>query len=168
MPHRFAAVASHGLEPRSQRRVPVTNPVTVFARFRPVKHAGNFRTGLRVMCANFFFNTDQQRHIMQHYKTQNVPTNTLRVGDLIIAHGGLFRVIQVNVSQGHGNLPASSGPCHVNYCEFIRNAFPGEECSIPKQWRDGRPAAQGRPEMDNYWNQQGNGLARTCRVTEIL
>jgi hypothetical protein len=56
------------------------------------------------------------------------------------------------------------GPCHVNYCEFLGNADPGYECQIPVQWRDGRHAEHGRHVNDNFWNQQGNGLARTALV----
>lgn len=106
---------------------------------------------------------------MKQYKTETVPTNTLREGDLIIAHGGLFRVIQVKVAAPRQDDQIEvRGACHVNYCEFLGDAYEDQKCVIPEHWRDGRPPEYGRPEMDNYWNQQGNGLARTCRVIEIL
>ena len=99
---------------------------------------------------------------MNKYETSSVPTNTLKVGDVIIAHGGLFRVFEVVVSQSH-DANGPGGECHANYCEFLGNAFDGE-CSIPTYWRDGRPADRGRPANDNFWNEQGNGLARACLV----
>lgn len=97
------------------------------------------------------------------YTTESVPTNTLKVGDIIIAHGGLFRVIHVHVSQSH-DANGPGGECHANYCEFIGNAFESYECGIPASWRSGRPADAGRPQYDNYWNEQGNGLARATLV----
>lgn len=102
----------------------------------------------------------------KRYQTEAVPTNTLRVGDTIISHGGLFRVIEVKVSQCHDNN-GIGGEVHANYCEFIEDAFEGSECSIPKAWRSGQPAERGRPALDNFWNQQGNGLARTARVIGV-
>lgn len=100
------------------------------------------------------------------YKTESVPTNTLAVGDLILAHGGLFRVFEVKTWPNDGNERA--GHTQSNYCEFIGDAQPGYACSIPAHWRDGREASTGRPALDNYWCQQGNGLARTTRVLAIL
>jgi hypothetical protein len=100
------------------------------------------------------------------YRTASVPTNTLKVDDLIIAHGGLFRVREVKVSQSH-DASGPGGDCHVNYCEFLGNAHPGYECQIPKHWRDGSED-RGNPGRYNYWNQQGNGLARTCKVVAVV
>lgn len=102
----------------------------------------------------------------KRYQTETVPTNTLKVGDVFIAHGGLFRVVHVHVSQSH-DANGPGGECHANYSEFIENAYPDYECSIPKAWRSGTPAPFNRPAYDNYWNQQGNGLARTARVVGV-
>jgi hypothetical protein len=93
---------------------------------------------------------------MSKYKTVSVPTNTLKVGDTIIAHGGLFRVFEVR----------EFDDCHANYCEFLGNVSDDYECQIPKHWRDGSPDL-GNPGRTNHWNQQGNGLAVTCLVTGI-
>lgn len=101
------------------------------------------------------------------YKTESVPTNTLRVGDLIIAHGGLFRVKEVHDFAEYGrdkDIPADERG-HVNICEFIGNAHEDYPCQIPAHWRDGRPDP-GNPGRFNFWNQQGNHLARTCRIIE--
>ena len=92
-----------------------------------------------------------------------VPTNALAVGDLIVCHGGLFRVLQTKIWPDMDDTAATRGHTQSNYCEFLGNAF-DYECSIPAHWRDGRPAASGRPALDNFWNAQGNGLARTTKV----
>jgi hypothetical protein len=94
---------------------------------------------------------------MSKHQTTSVPTNTLKVGDVIICHGGLFRVFEVKAYDD----------CHANYCEFLGNAFEGYECQIPKHWRDGQPASAGRPKYDNFWNEQGNGLASSTLVTNF-
>ncbi len=96
------------------------------------------------------------------YQTTSVPTNTLKVGDVIIAHGGVFRVIEAK--QYPADDDGERGPVQVNRCEFLGNASNDYECAIPKHWRDGRAADVGRPALDNFWNQQGNGLARTALV----
>jgi hypothetical protein len=98
---------------------------------------------------------------MSKFNTESVPTNTLQVGDEFLAHGGLFRVIEVRVSKSHGDSPT---PVHANSCEFLGNAF-DYECEIPKHWRDGSDDL-GNPGLRNYWNQQGNGLARTARIVK--
>lgn len=103
------------------------------------------------------------------YRTTTVPTNTLKVNDIIIAHGGLFRVKEVKDFadfQRDLDVPAAERG-HVNYCEFLGNAHADYECAIPKHWRDGSED-QGNPGRYNYWNQQGNHLARTCLVLEII
>jgi hypothetical protein len=97
------------------------------------------------------------------YTTESVPTNTLKVGDIIICHGGLFRVFSVKASVSH-DANGPGGECHVNHCEFIGDAFESHKCGIPASWCDGRPAEHGRPQYDNFWNEQGNGLARSCLV----
>jgi hypothetical protein len=101
------------------------------------------------------------------YRTASVPTNTLKVNDIIIAHGGLFRVREVKTSQSHGFLPEENGAVHVNYCEYLGDASPDYPCQIPACWRDGSED-RGNPGRYNYWNQQGNGLARTCLVLEVI
>jgi len=105
---------------------------------------------------------------MKRYTTESVPTNTLREGDLILAHGGLFRVIKVTIWPDMDDTAAERGHVQSNYCEFLGDAQPNHTCSIPAHWRDGRAASPGRPELDNFWNQQGNGLARTTRVLAII
>lgn len=101
------------------------------------------------------------------YETEYVPTNTLRVGDLIIAHGGLFRVFEVKVGYPRKDDKIDErGECHVNRCEFLGDAHPDYPCQIPVAWRDGSPDP-GNPGRTNHWNQQGNGLARTTRVLRI-
>lgn len=95
---------------------------------------------------------------MSKYQTETVAPMDLKVGDVIIAHGGLFRVIRTE------RFTYSNGDeVQANRCEFLGNAFDWE-CSIPKQWRDGAPASRGRPELDNFWNEQGNRRAQTYRV----
>lgn len=102
----------------------------------------------------------------KRYQTESVPTNTLKVGDTIIAHGGLFRVIEVKVAaERAGDMVEVRGACHVNLCEFLGNAYEGSECQIPVQWRDGSPDPR-NPGRTNHWNQQGNGLARTTLVVD--
>ena len=97
-----------------------------------------------------------QRHpLLADSTLVTVPTNTLKVGDLIVCHGGLFRVFRVWVSQSH-DANGPGGECHANYCEFLGNAF-DYECAIPEHWRDGR-------DPYGFWNEQGNGLARSTLV----
>ena len=103
---------------------------------------------------------------MTNLKTISVPTNTLKVGDVIVAHGGLFRVFEVKVAAPRaGDQVEIRGACHVNRCEFLGNASEDYECQIPVGWRDGSPDL-GNPGRTNHWNQQGNGLARTALVVE--
>lgn len=104
----------------------------------------------------------------RRYDVESVPTNTLQVGDLIIAHGGLFRVFEVRDFAEFGrdsDLPAAERG-HVNRCEFLGDAEEGYACQIPVQWRDGSPDP-GNPGRTNHWNQQGNHLARTALVRAI-
>jgi hypothetical protein len=104
---------------------------------------------------------------MKRYEVESVPTNTLKVGDLIIAHGGLFRVFEVKVAAPRADDQVEvRGACHVNRCEFLGDAEAGHACQIPVAWRDGSPD-RGNPGRTNHWNQQGNGLARTALVVAI-
>ena len=100
---------------------------------------------------------------MTTYTTKSVPTNTLKVGDTIIVHGGLFRVFEVR--QPEHMASEAGGACSVNRCEFLGNAHADYECAIPKHWRDGSDDL-GNPGRTNHWNQQGNGLARTTLVVD--
>lgn len=103
--------------------------------------------------------------MITRYLTKSVPTNTLKVGDLIIAHGGLFRVFEVRDFAEFGrdtDLPAAERG-HVNRCEFLGDADAGYRCQIPVSWRDGSPDV-GNPGRTNHWNQQGNHRATTALV----
>jgi len=104
---------------------------------------------------------------MKRYETETVATNTLREGDLIIAHGGLFRVFNVARYAVAAGENVDHGPTQANYCEYLGDVHPDYPCSIPEHWRDGRKADERRHPFDHYWNQQGNGLARTLRVIGI-
>lgn len=99
------------------------------------------------------------------YETESVPTNTLRVGDIIIAHGGIFKVVEVHDFAEYGRdeeLPAEERG-HVNLCEYLGKAYDDYECQIPAHWRDGAPDPH-NPGRRNLWNEQGNHLARSCRI----
>ena len=97
---------------------------------------------------------------MNIIQTRSVPTNSLKVGDVFIAYGGLFRVVEVIVSQCHGDIADNGGgEVHANKSEFLGHAYDDAECAIPAHWRDGR-APYG------LWNQQGNRFATTSLVTD--
>lgn len=90
--------------------------------------------------------------IRNKYTTKVVSANELNVGDLIISHGGLFRVREVIVSQAHEI--DERGVTHANICDFLGDAHPDMECSIPVAWR-------------KDWNQQGNSLAKVAVIVAV-
>jgi len=102
----------------------------------------------------------------KRYMTESVPTNTLKVGDIIIAHGGLFRVFETRSYPSDLDDAQHGGAVQVNRCEFLGDAHEDYPCQIPAHWRDGSPDL-GNPGRTNHWNQQGNGLARTTRVIGV-
>lgn len=75
----------------------------------------------------------------------------LAVGDLVLAHGGVFRVREANRWDSAGSVVQS------NHSEFVCDANSDDDCAIPLAWRD----LGGRG-----WNVQGNEHARCCRITD--
>lgn len=86
-------------------------------------------------------------------KYETVPTNTLKVGDFINVHGCMMRVREVNVSTSH---PTDNGPTHANRCDYIGviKGWETDARGVPHSWRQN-------------WNEQGNSLARSCRMTDF-
>jgi hypothetical protein len=74
----------------------------------------------------------------------------LRPGDVIIQHGGLFRVL-THTEHAADEYSATGLPYAVNMCVYIGRLVIDRVCDIPVSWR-------------KDWNAQGNELARVPRV----
>ena len=94
--------------------------------------------------------------------TETVNMHDLKNDDLILQHGGVFRIINRHVSQGHDNL-GPGGACIVFDGIFVGDAFSDTECGIPAYWRENTE----RTDDDHgYWTVQGNKLAGVARITD--
>jgi hypothetical protein len=67
----------------------------------------------------------------------------LSVGDIVVCHGGLFKITERHESKSHKN---DYGPTWWTKSTFLGLADGFTQCSIPEAWR-------------KDWNIQGNKLA---------
>lgn len=91
------------------------------------------------------------------YEVVSVPD--LNEGDVVLQHGGLFR-LERRRDWDDGETATFDGV-------FIDHAHSDVECSIPWHWRPAVIDAAAVDEgVERYWQVQGNGLAKICRVTD--
>ena len=95
--------------------------------------------------------------------TETVTMHDLQNDDLILQHGGVFRVINRRVSSGHDNL-GPGGACIIFDGVFVGDAFSDTECGIPAYWRENE-ATKADGSNHGYWTVQGNKLAGVARIT---
>lgn len=86
--------------------------------------------------------------------TERVKISELKVGDIVLVHGGLFKLEELRYDAPDFPIDLQRGNIRNFRSEFIADADPCCECAVPTYWRKG-------------WSIQSNDLATWTRVTSF-